>query len=517
MKTSQLERMAPLFRNVHAIGKKMRPFSDYVWMCEVDEQKGLAVGKTYRNAKQAPAFMHSIAEVERKKVEVEMSASKFISIMVDGSTDSSVMEEELLYVRSSRAGKVKVQFVGIQALEKADAEHVTDAICSMMSAVSGSEDEWKEKLVACATDGAAVMTGSKTGVKPIEQSYIKEEFLSAGHETPDAHQSRRYKTKSPDTERVNASQRNQAQGFCKWATDGATLKFCCFMHDTLTHLGNLSVTLQQSCLTVADVDSCLTSTQAVICKYKSRPGPMLSKVLDSTSYEGVRLSHSDTSQMMANKDKLLDKLSESMDNRFSDVGSGILSNTKIVSFQQWPNEYNEDFGDSEVERLIDHFRPVLISAGVDVDLIPDQWTIVKSYLYKEPTTLERLTWSEANRMLRGSCPDILDLLALVLCMPASTADCERGFNVMKIVKSDWRSSLKCETLSDLLMMHLSSPSIKDFDPSPAVQVWHASSLRSRRPDLMENRAAAVVEEVEESEGSVCSSSFEDSEPSVYAL
>ncbi|KAK0140288.1 Zinc finger protein 862 [Merluccius polli] len=192
------------------------------------------------------------------------------------------------------------------------------------------------------------------------------------------------------------------------------------------------------------------------------PGPMLSKALDSNSYEGVRLSHGDTSQMMANKDTLLDKLSESMDNRFSDVRSGILSNTKIVSFQQWPNEYSADFGDSEVERLIDHFRPVLISAGVDVDLIPDQWTIVKSYLYKEPTTLERLTWSEANRKLRGSCPDILDLVDLVLCMPASKADCERGFNVMKMVKSDWRSSLKCETLSDLLMVHLSSPSIKDF-------------------------------------------------------
>lgn len=82
---------------------------------------------------------------------------------------------------------------------------------------------------------------------------------------------------------------------------------------------------------------------------------------------------------------------------------------------------------------------------------------------------------------------------------------------MKMVKSDWRSSLKCETLSDLLMVHLSSPSIKDFDQSPAVQLWHASSLRSRRQDLMEDSDTAVEEEVEEAEGSVwCSSSFEDS-------
>ncbi len=149
-----------------------------------------------------------------------------------------------------------------------------------------------------------------------------------------------------------------------------------------------------------------------------------------------------------------------------------------------------------MDRLTSHFKPILISSGVDVDLIADQWTIIKSCLYKEPQTLEKITWAEVNRMLRETCPDFLDLVDLVLCMPASTADCERGFNVMKMVKSDWRSSLKCETLSDLLFVHLSSPSIKDFDPSTAVEMWHASSIRSRRPDLMEDAAAAEVEEEE---------------------
>jgi len=149
-----------------------------------------------------------------------------------------------------------------------------------------------------------------------------------------------------------------------------------------------------------------------------------------------------------------------------------------------------------VDRLTSHFKPILISSRVDVDLIADQWTIIKSCLCKEPQTLEKITWTEVNRMLRETCPDFLDLVDLVLCMPASTADCERGFNVMKMVKSDWRSSLKDETLSDLLFVYLSSPSIKDFDPSPAVELWHASSIRSRRPELMEDAAAAKVEEEE---------------------
>ncbi len=40
-----------------------------------------------------------------------------------------------------------------------------------------------------------------------------------------------------------------------------------------------------------------------------------------------------------------------------------------------------DFGDEEVNKLISHFRPLLLSARVYVELIPDQWTILKTELY----------------------------------------------------------------------------------------------------------------------------------------
>lgn len=51
-------------------------------------------------------------------------------------------------------------------------------------------------------------------------------------------------------------------------------------------------------------------------------------------------------------------------------------------------------------------------------------------------------------MLHHQCPDVLTLMDLILSIPASTSDCERGFNVMKLVKSDWRSRLLGVDLSD---------------------------------------------------------------------
>ena len=70
-------------------------------------------------------------------------------------------KEELVYTRFCTRGEVKVRFVGIQDVEKADSAHIAQVIISQMDSVC---EGWEEKLVACATDGAAVMTGLKTGV-----------------------------------------------------------------------------------------------------------------------------------------------------------------------------------------------------------------------------------------------------------------------------------------------------------------------------------------------------------------
>lgn len=126
-----------------------------------------------------------------------------------------------------------------------------------------------------------------------------------------------------------------------------------------------------------------------------------------------------------------------------------------------------------MEELTHHFKPLLLSAGVDVDLIPDQWTVLKSRLYQQMGPLEKITWPAVNRMLGHECPDILQLFDLILAIPSSSADCERGFSVMKLVKTDWRARLKAETLCDLLTVQLNSPDIMHFDPTNAIKIWHA--------------------------------------------
>ncbi|KAJ7997979.1 hypothetical protein DPEC_G00217780 [Dallia pectoralis] len=109
-------------------------------MCKVDEQKGLVIEKTYQNKKQARVFMHYITEVSRRQLKDKIDHSKYLAIMSDGSTDSAVLEEELLYTRVRQAGKVQVHFDGIQAVEKPNAENITAAIIKMKREVCEDEE-----------------------------------------------------------------------------------------------------------------------------------------------------------------------------------------------------------------------------------------------------------------------------------------------------------------------------------------------------------------------------------------
>ena len=161
MSSYQATKMSILFRNAHALAKQARPFTDYTWMCTLDKKKGLKIGKTYNNRKQAQKFIGYIADVERQKLRDQFHEAKYLTLTSDGSTDSSIIEEEIIYARYAMKAEVHVHFCSLHPVGKADAENITNAI---MSGATKVLPDWQSKLVAVASDGASVMTGKKTGV-----------------------------------------------------------------------------------------------------------------------------------------------------------------------------------------------------------------------------------------------------------------------------------------------------------------------------------------------------------------
>lgn len=103
-----IDKLSILFKTVHALCLAGRPYSDYVWLSKLDKAKGLDIGNTYLNCNSAKEFSKFIALTELNKIAESIKSSKFVSILSDGSTDSSVTEVEIVYARVCIGGEIKV-------------------------------------------------------------------------------------------------------------------------------------------------------------------------------------------------------------------------------------------------------------------------------------------------------------------------------------------------------------------------------------------------------------------------
>lgn len=68
---------------------------------------------------------------------------------------------------------------------------------------------------------------------------------------------------------------------------------------------------------------------------------------------------------------------------------------------------------------------------------------------------------------------------------------------MKLIKNDWRNKLGNQSLRNILQIILHTPAIKDYDPIPAIHLWHSLGERARRPEadiLVEQEAEVLAED-----------------------
>jgi len=61
-----------LFRNSHVDAKHKKSISDYKWLCDLDEPKGLTLGRTYRNINSCTTFIKYITKTAMDQVADEM-------------------------------------------------------------------------------------------------------------------------------------------------------------------------------------------------------------------------------------------------------------------------------------------------------------------------------------------------------------------------------------------------------------------------------------------------------------
>ena len=122
-------------------------------------------GGSYKNESACRDFVDSYANlISNEEVKEKLLKSNFISILCDGSKDSSVIEKECIYIQfvEPSSMKINVAFLSLQDLPSQDASGIYEAIKKAFTEV-GLEN-CLDKIVFLALDGAAVNTGLKNGL-----------------------------------------------------------------------------------------------------------------------------------------------------------------------------------------------------------------------------------------------------------------------------------------------------------------------------------------------------------------
>jgi hypothetical protein len=93
------------------------------------------------------------------------------------------------------------------------------------------------------------------------------------------------------------------------------------------------------------------------------------------------------------------------------------------------------------------------------------------------------TWEKVHQKYNNAAEfaNVMDLVDLLMTIPAHSADCERGFSRMKNIKTKLRNKLEPGSLTAIMRIQLHSLAIDEFDPMPAIELWNNSSYRERRP------------------------------------
>nr|XP_006813033.1 PREDICTED: zinc finger protein 862-like [Saccoglossus kowalevskii] len=572
MNKQVVSKLVILFKTAHGLAKRSRPYTDFSWMCDLDEAKGLVIGDTYRNDKRCKEFIEAIANTERINTSSLIENTKFLSIISDGATDSSHREAEICFVKSSHLGVVSTKFIGIANIAKADANGISQALTRLLCNIAG--DTWKEKVIGMGTDGASVMLGRKGGVirkiqDQLERPYIVGVHCSA-HRLELAYKDACkeiilykkvdnlmmnlyyfYRNSSlnrsnlivsfevlgkkplmptrvsgtrwvPHTMRAISNIANEysaivthlqqiqnphdpasrkdsaakAKNFLMMLTSKNALYFIYFLWDITICLSRLSLVFQDRKTTVGVIHSELSAARDILQSYKESDGPKLREVLGRDTFNNQKLSGNAQSFTSA-RNKLIDKLIASLSKRF-EVDEAIIKATAIADLKVWPASVQDepDFGATSIEVLSQQFGPALLQHAnglTSTDDLQPEWIRFKHLLYARFVDLSEVTWAQVNSALVDKCPNILALIDLVLSMPASSFEAERGFSLMKIIKTDWRSRLKDSTLSDLMMVKLESPEIGKFSPNAAINLWFN---KNRRPFFNDKKMGNSAVEID---------------------
>ena len=151
------------FNIAYYLAKRERPFTDYPHLIMLEKKNHVKhIGNSYITDRAAAVFTDYIGIV-KKGFAKDFANTRYYGVLSDGSTDSPMIEQELVYVLYlSKDGVPIVKYLSIESAENGDASGLKNCITKAFQRFGITK--FSERLLGLNVDGTSVDTGIHKGL-----------------------------------------------------------------------------------------------------------------------------------------------------------------------------------------------------------------------------------------------------------------------------------------------------------------------------------------------------------------
>ncbi|KAJ8007575.1 hypothetical protein DPEC_G00095460 [Dallia pectoralis] len=270
----------------------------------------------------------------------------YCPLLFDGTTDKATMEKELISIK------------------------IDELLMRIYSLYRRSIKKWKElKALGETLEEHVVKPTRSQGTRWINHRRKALAALASNYTCVTTHL---LKESGPDKAKLKS--------YCRQLTSSKFVLHVAVYQDILAELAELSRDFQADELSLSSVRARVMASQTALVRLREKPGPYLRPVLsaftDTASvgvfqYKGVDINHQSTTSETFRHQMvdIIDKIIECVTYRFSTFSTDpVLLAAEIFDPVNMPENISaiNTYGDIELQRLCEHFEPLLVTNGCNV-------------------------------------------------------------------------------------------------------------------------------------------------------
>lgn len=531
-----------LFRTAYVVAKYHLSFCCYTHLVDLQIENGLDMGTLlFSDHACADIIEHIASEMRTQLIEHILERSRKLSLMLDESTSLSRYSALIVYVRCLVEEKPVNYFLDLVDLNALDSSSIHSCLMSCLERHGLSCEKLKGKLIGLASDGASTMTGVHHGLGQLMKGDFPSLFtihcqahrleLAVNQAVRSVNSISHFQmfvdslyslySRSPKNQReleaaasdvgvellrvgrmfdvrwvfssfqavkalwrdfpalckhlgdsaLSGSGRDKAKfsGLLKKMTAFMFIAELALLKDCLRELKSLSLFLQSRNAQITECYTRIRITLVAIQGIKDKDGQSYTKFIsefeEKGSFKGVHISSSDKEKHDAysHRQQFCQALVDNLNQRFMEA-TDVVKSITVLDQTLWPEEEAERllYGEVEVKRLSK-------TLGLNSSVILDQFRMLKA------------GYSEGE--------DLKSFKNDLMCLPISTAECERGFSEMNLARCKLRNALTISRVSQLLFLKINGPQLHNFNTAKYVRSWINKGHRSATSQNRRSTAA----------------------------